>query len=934
MAAVPAPTVEEVCTAIQTLNFNHDSDAKQRASEWLEHLQKTVHAWSISDQLLQRKISTEASYFAAQTMRSKILYSFHELPAETLPSLRESLLVQLRTFSTLNAGPVVIQLALAVADLAVYMQTWSHATRDMIMNFGSSADTVFSLLEFLSVLPEEVRNGTLRVPPSRRDLLRNELTEDAAGVYPLFIHCFEKFAQDTKVIQKVFKCLNSWLLFGGPGSLQFAQSGLLTASFQALSMPELSDSATNAIVSAVYLSAHLPEQQHLRSVIVPLIFQLKDLFQQSVATDNPELAYNIARIFAELGDSEVGQIAHNPQEAHTILIQLMVLCATHSDIRVARLTFNFWYNLADMSFPERPDGPGAVHWTPAEQERRSAMAPIYIQLAPILGQRLQMDDDQKGLLSKRSELHDFRFMALDLIKQTSFVPGSTALARHVFQYLKMQPSPSWQLVEAMLFLLSTLLPNIPAEDNEVVPHLFQDVLGINASAHLALRHTAVEVLGFCDQWLSLHPEGIAPALQAILGHIQTKELVAVSAASLQYICTECRDKIGEHFDVLLQVVGSATQLGMKEKDVENLLKGCGRVLVQFRPPARAKDAMQRLCGPMLHQLMTIVSNPADQTDPIVLLDRISIVFQSCNLTAEYMPPDGVHPLLEMATMVWQALDTAMKRYQASKRTIEHVNRCLKYLMRSLGIFIEPIYPSIVHNTVNLFQAYQHPSCLYIMSKCVDLFGGQLASVELIAQMMTTMCQTTFAVLAKSPDALREHPDVVEDFYRLCTRVLEFQPMLVIRSELTRPIIDCAVASLVLEHRDANDTVTFFLHSIMGCPRVYKGVVNGDVTEQNVTQAVVDILQTSGQAMVHNLVFAAAGGLPTFLVPDVSEVLFDMAYLNRDVVRHWAETSPSMQALPNHLVTAEDKQNFLDAFQIRNLRDFREQLKTFSRLFFR
>ena len=87
-----APGVEHVAEAIKSLYHDPDPKRKEEASKWLNQLQRSVFAWTISDQLLQRQLDVETCYFAAQTMRSKIQYSFHELPAEAHVSLRNSLL--------------------------------------------------------------------------------------------------------------------------------------------------------------------------------------------------------------------------------------------------------------------------------------------------------------------------------------------------------------------------------------------------------------------------------------------------------------------------------------------------------------------------------------------------------------------------------------------------------------------------------------------------------------------------------------------------------------------------------------------------------------------------------------------------------------------------------------------------------------------------
>lgn len=51
-----------------------------------------VYSWKVADEMLHQKRDLESCYFAAQTMRTKIQLSFHELPAEAHNSLRDSLM--------------------------------------------------------------------------------------------------------------------------------------------------------------------------------------------------------------------------------------------------------------------------------------------------------------------------------------------------------------------------------------------------------------------------------------------------------------------------------------------------------------------------------------------------------------------------------------------------------------------------------------------------------------------------------------------------------------------------------------------------------------------------------------------------------------------------------------------------------------------------
>lgn len=63
------------------------------------------------------------------------------------------------------SGPkaVMIQLCLAIADLAIQLLQWKTVVPDLVAKFGNSPQTLNCLLEILKVLPEEMNNNT-RLP--------------------------------------------------------------------------------------------------------------------------------------------------------------------------------------------------------------------------------------------------------------------------------------------------------------------------------------------------------------------------------------------------------------------------------------------------------------------------------------------------------------------------------------------------------------------------------------------------------------------------------------------------------------------------------------------------------------------------------------------------------------------------------------------------
>lgn len=99
----------------------------------------------------------------------QIVFDFHQLPRESLPQLRDTLISLLANYSKASR-PIRIQLSVCLANLAIQMLEWKDVLQTVVSALGSDAQSAACLLEFLHVLPEEVTEGrkinlTVRVAP-------------------------------------------------------------------------------------------------------------------------------------------------------------------------------------------------------------------------------------------------------------------------------------------------------------------------------------------------------------------------------------------------------------------------------------------------------------------------------------------------------------------------------------------------------------------------------------------------------------------------------------------------------------------------------------------------------------------------------------------------------------------------------------------------
>ena len=118
------------------------------------------------------------------------------------------------------------QLALALADLALQMQSWTSVVSDLIGRFSSDMSTVPALLDVLIVLPEEVtsyllcfsiilscliplrmcvqiNNRSLHLGHNRRKELKKLLGGDCLTVLQLLVACLQSFANNPDILTRV-----------------------------------------------------------------------------------------------------------------------------------------------------------------------------------------------------------------------------------------------------------------------------------------------------------------------------------------------------------------------------------------------------------------------------------------------------------------------------------------------------------------------------------------------------------------------------------------------------------------------------------------------------------------------------------------------------------------------------------------------------------
>ena len=285
--------------------------------------------------------------------------------------------------------PVLTQLCLAVALLALHMESWLTVVPDLISNLTTppeqAAVKLPCLLELLTVLPEEVENFKVGIMPRRRQAFREMLKAAGQQVLQLLLQVCEQCRGQDVIMKRQLRCLSSWLRNAWLPSDQLAASPIMALAFASIASPELFECATDVLVDAVHFSHDHEEHQQLIGVIVPQVLQLVPMYEESLRQEDDDTCRALCRIFTETGEQYLHLILRDPQQALPV-VSAVLRGAAHPDREVAEITFNFWYILS-----EELAGGGRMLEPPQRAACRQLFVPAFVQLVDSLRRAVRTD---------------------------------------------------------------------------------------------------------------------------------------------------------------------------------------------------------------------------------------------------------------------------------------------------------------------------------------------------------------------------------------------------------------------------------------------------------------------------------------------------------------------------------------------------------------
>ncbi|KAI0660358.1 ARM repeat-containing protein [Cubamyces menziesii] len=889
--------VQAILSALEVFSRAPDKAAIEQANTWLQDFQHSSEAWSTCNVLLlSPDAPLHAKIFAAQTFRTKVTYDLADMSTPDLLQLRETLLKALETY---HAGPrnILLQICLAISGLALQLPAWEDPVQDMIDAFGRNPATVPALLQFLTVLPEEITTNT-KIPitdDEYKERASKLLTANATKVTDLLSMYLQAPGATFTVQTQIFNALSSWLAAGEIVVMSLLNSPLIPYSFQALSSEELFDSAVSVVCDLIHETQEVEDNMPVIELIVPQVIALKPKLVDY--KDDPEKIRGLARIFAEAGEAYRSLLLHHPETFFPI-VEAIGECSAYPDLDIVPITFSFWMRLAQSI------------------GKRSSVSPLFLDayraLMNVIIRHLHFPAETASLTGQEADnFRSFRHVMGDTLKDCCYVLGTEtcliAAYEMITNALSKGPNASWQEIEAPLFAMRSIGAKVDPNDDKAVPKIMDLIPSL--PPHPRVRYAALLIISRYTEWINKHPDYIPFQLQYISAGFEDsdQEVNAAAGQALKFLCQDCKRHLVEFLPQLhtyLATMGNKLVQDDKVQVYEAIA-----YVISAMPMEQAAQSLRTFSLDILehvHALSAKTTPPTKEELTSIAhdLENLEVMLGVIQSFGEHLPAACQNTHQE----AWAVFEPFLVKYGSEYSICERTTRVLRLGLTFFGPATLPILPSVLARMASCFEATGFSSYLWMAGKIIGRFGNEEDPTLRSAFQDIFERASNKLVLMLQEKPAEMMPDVLEDYLQMLLQMIDYAPDVFFPSPAFPIAFRVAMAALTLVHSDIVFAALDLLRTIFSHDCLAPASRPPPPKFPIYAAAIRPVVEREGQALTGYLLSGLVGDFPEESIGMVVSIFRVLGGLWPTQLHAWLP--PVVAQLPTTAVPEQAKNSFL------------------------
>ncbi|CAF4919616.1 unnamed protein product, partial [Rotaria sp. Silwood1] len=482
---------------------------------------------------------------------------------------------------------------------------------------------------------------------------------------------------------------------------------------------------------------------------------------------------------------------------------------------VVQSTFYTWYRLADLIQTNN-------------EFIIEKVKPYMEKLVDVLCTQCKLDSDHLGIPpetdeknsknngTSNSDLGEFRYRVQCLIEDTIYITGALNCFQRMFDKLQSSSSLSWEESEAPLYIMSCVASYLPPDEDKIVPNVIQAIISTPIQpgiVHTALKYTGVRLISQLENWIANNDQQILKSvIQYLLSLLVDKELRHISGDAILIISQQCRKQLLNDLDQIIQATLWLDLNDSGSDAAQCLLKASSKIISRLISIDDIHRYLKLLFDQQIQSLTQILSTQSDTNYSSITkrLDCLTAIFRSLDFKTTH---EETHPCITIVQQLMPLLNLIIVRYRSSGKLSECWSRTIRFIIRSMRSHAKIFFQPIVELIISSYDDVPHSCFLYLISIIIDEYGNDQDLKPSIIVMSEHLTTKTFSILNK-PDGFKQNPDLVDDFYRLSSRLLQRCPLEYLKSGVIQPIIEQIIPNSHLEHRDASSSMIAFLQTLV------------------------------------------------------------------------------------------------------------------------
>lgn len=938
--------------AISAMYGSSDAGVKQQANTYLLEFQRSADAWQvIFPVLVDEDVGIEMKLFVSQTLRSKVQYDFYQVPKESLPSLKESILGAIEYFDT-KQKLITTQLALALAYFALQDLDWTNSMTEIITRLSTGATN--SLLEFLKVLPDEMLDVTrtsltdeeFKIQTQR--LLLNNVEQ---VLYILTTLAATRTSNSGYTNELLLGCIQSWIS-DIPTAQVLSSDSLCGLIFESLHNDDTFDTAVDCLSTIVAQTDTFDESN---SVLVKGLYEqliaLQPMLEQS--QDDPGQMERLTMLFSTAAEAWYAYIAAMPFEFKPLVDIMLKLTAYEDDLDVVKYTFKFWYDLKSLLT------------SGARNEARQVYKQTYTELVDVMIKHLRYPTNSDstdltilfdGDKDAEEKFRDFRYDMGDVLKDSCAVIGAENALSIPFGKLQtlMQAQAQgeqvmWQEIEAPLFSMRAMAKEVSSNESKMLPQIMQYLVKLPENPKI--RYAATLVLGRYTEWTSKHPEFLQDQLNYIISgfdHKQDMDVIIAASHALKYFCMDCANLMTDYVGQLFEFYGRI-EASLDVESLYDVTAGIAYVLKEERDLEKLYNVTDMFWQPILAKLVQLNDiQTGDPTEADQVATKIADTLQLITIYVDTMRPRSMslkeHPVAQL--IMGKVFPIVVKLVSRHGRSMKVSEQCMQLVRRSIQSFRGYLLP-VLNQTAEMlifgFNNYHHGCYLWVSGTLIKEYASDedvptsvSDSVWEFSADQANNFNSFFRGLSERK--VEDYPDLVEDFYRMMADILMFSPERLIRAdELVQQVYATALRALEVYHEyGAISSVLQFLVDFYSWGFETPPISFMEDIPEDLKVKIRAFTVATGQELVNRLMYGIIYSFPSDCRPEANELLtkvIELASLGNGSKLPVVWLDNFLSSVPQGSVTEKEKMTLLSnvesAVNTKQPRNIRTSIRDFA-----